>query len=451
MSPRILSAQVSVAGTTLKRIVALFDLFCQSAMSIYIQIRSVAASLTLLVCARALAETPATLVKQALHRNPELNFFAAEIVAAKGAVRTARTIRNPEVSTELGYKNSRERSGGISGDGAVLGLSVTQTFEYPGRIALRKAIANHDLALAELHLQQFRLTLASRVRSLAYTSANAQAKTKAVQEVTSQSRALVEVLTQRPVAGVAPQLEAQIIRANLLTFQRQERESTLAEKTIAAELNQLCGRAADAALTVNATPIAFTAISVRRLVEAARSNAFEIRIRQIELAQHGFKIALSKNERFPAIAIGPFYSFEDAIDREQRVGVGVSLPLPLWDRNIGNITSSQARQQQAEASLAMTAREIERRVTQTADTFEAKRTEIETWNTSVLAKLRDASDLADRSYRLGAIPLGTYIEIQKQYLDAVAAFNDAQKDALEAAQTLEILTGQKLYREEQGR
>jgi hypothetical protein len=29
--------------------------------------------------------------------------------------------------------------------------------------------------------------------------------------------------------------------------------------------------------------------------------------------------------------------------------------------------------------------------------------------------------------------------------------NDAQKDALEAAQTLEILTGRKLYREEQER
>jgi hypothetical protein len=40
------------------------------------------------------------------------------------------------------------------------------------------------------------------------------------------------------------------------------------------------------------------------------------------------------------------------------------------------------------------------------------------------------------------------VEIQKQYLEAIGAFNDAQKDALEAAQTLEILTDQKLYREE---
>ena len=419
-------------------------------MSIYTQTKSFASAI-LLVCASAFAETPEALVKQALQRNPELNFFVAEIAAAKGAVRTAGTLRNPELSTELGYKNSRENSGGAKGDGAILALSFSQTFEYPGRIALRKAIANHDLVVAELHLEQFRLTLAARVRSLAYAGTSAHERTKAVQEVISRIRTLSDVLKQRPLAGVAPQLEAQIISANLLTFHRQERESTLAEKTIAAELNQLCDRSAVAALAVSARPIIFTAVSVPGMVEAARSNSFDIRIRQVELAQQGFKVALSKNERFPSIAVGPFYSFEKAIDREQRAGLGISLPLPLWDRNAGNIASNQARQRQAEASLALAEREVERRVTQTVAALDAKRAEIETWKSGAMAELREASESADHNYRLGAVPLTTYIEIQKQYLEAIGAFNDAQKGALEAAQALEILTGRKLYREEQQR
>src|SRR5215468_3009179 len=322
-------------------------------MFIYTQTKSVTATAILLICATALAETPQKLVQQALHRNPELNFFVAEIAAAKGAVRTACTVRNPELNSELGYKNSRENSGGASGDGAILALSLSQTFEYPGRTALRKAIANHDLGLAELHLQQFRLTLAARVRSLSYALTTAHERTTAVQEVASRTQALNGVLKQRPLAGIAPQLEAEIISANLLTFQRQERESALMEKTIAAELNQLCGRSANAPLTVSASPVVFTSRSVSGLVQAARSNAFDIRLRQVELAQQGFKVALSKNERFPAIAVAPFYSLENAIDREHRVGLGISLPLPLWDRNVGNIASSKARQQQAEASLAM--------------------------------------------------------------------------------------------------
>ena len=204
-------------------------------MSIYSQTKSFAASAILLVYATALAETPEALVKQALQRNPELNFFVAEIAAAKGAARIAGTLRNPELSSELGYKNSRENSGGASGDGALLSLSFSQTFEYPGRIALRKAIANHDLVLAELHLEQFRLTLAARVRSLAYAMTSAHERTKAVQEIASRTQTLNDVLKQRPLPGIAPQLEAQIISSNLLTFQRQEHESTLAEKTDALE------------------------------------------------------------------------------------------------------------------------------------------------------------------------------------------------------------------------
>ena len=157
-------------------------------MPIYTKAIFVTASAVLLVGASSSAETPQTLVNQALQRNPELNFFAAEIAAAKGAARTAGTLRNPELSTEIGYKNSRENSGGSSGDGPIVALSFSQTFEYPGRVALRKAIANHDLGLAELHLQQFRLTLAARVRSLAYAMASAHERTKAVQEVASRAQ-----------------------------------------------------------------------------------------------------------------------------------------------------------------------------------------------------------------------------------------------------------------------
>jgi hypothetical protein len=44
--------------------------------------------------------TPAALVRQALANNPELRFYAAEIGAAEGALKTAGTIRNPELNTQ---------------------------------------------------------------------------------------------------------------------------------------------------------------------------------------------------------------------------------------------------------------------------------------------------------------------------------------------------------------
>ena len=188
----------------------------------------------MLVCASTLAETPEALVKQALQRNPELNFFVAEIAAAKGAVRTAGTVRNPELNSEVGYKNSRESSGGISGDGAILALSISQTVVYPGRIALRKAIANHDLVLAEIHLEQFRLTLVARVRSLAYAMSSANEKTKAVQEVASRTQTLNDVLKERPLAGSH--------RAGSTDYQRQFADFSAAGTRIGISGKNDCGR-----------------------------------------------------------------------------------------------------------------------------------------------------------------------------------------------------------------
>jgi cobalt-zinc-cadmium efflux system outer membrane protein len=311
---------------------------------------------------------------------------------------------------------------------------------------LRKAIANHDVELAELQLQQFRLTLAARVRGLAYAIANARKRSASAHEAAARFQELSEVLEQRPAAGLTPQLEARLIAANAFAFRRQEREAGLSQKSMTAELNQLCGRAPERPLQLTAGSVMFSIPSLPDLLTAARTKAFEIRLRQVELAQQGFKVALSQNERFPAIAVGPFYSFEKSTDTEHQAGLGISLPLPLWDRNSGNITTSKAREEQARALLETTAREVERRITQQFGILVAKREELETLGRDELEKFRDAAEQADHSYRLGAVPLPIYVETQKQYLELVSARNDLQKEALQAAQELEILTGLKLYR-----
>jgi len=39
------------------------------------------------------------------------------------------------------------------------------------------------------------------------------------------------------------------------------------------------------------------------------------------------------------------------------------------------------------------------------------------------------------------VPIATYVELQKQYLEAVDALLETRREALEAAQQLELLTG----------
>lgn len=397
----------------------------------------------------ARGETLEALVAQALAHNAEVKFYSAEIAAAKGSLKTAGTIRNPELSTQAGFKTTRDNSGGSSGTGGTFALSANPTFEYPGRIALRKAIAEGDIRLAALRLEEFRAALAARVRVLVGGVFIAQEKITAMREVADRFEALSDILGQRAPSGVTPLLEARIIEGNALTLRRQEREAALAAKIPLVQLNQLRGRPVTAALLLTNARVVFAEPPrLPSLLASARTNAFEIRIRESELTQQGFKVSLSKNERYPAITVGPYYSYEKAADREQQAGIGISLPLPFWDRNAGNIETSKAREQQAQASLLTTHREIERRVAESAAIFQAKREEIGKWEAETSEKFREAAESADRNYRLGAVPISIYVETQKQYLELVGALLDLKKDALQAAQELEILTGLKLYKAE---
>src|SRR5207249_5147718 len=179
------------------------------------------------------------LVEDVLEHNPELNFYRAEIAAAQGERRTAATWANPEISTTVGQK--QVRSGGLSDEGVAWSVTVQQTFEWPGRIPLRKAIANRQMQLAELGFAQFKVSLAARARTLAYGVFAAQKKAAAAKEVADRFRQLREVLVQRDPAGLTPQLETRIIEATELTLQRKSTEATLASQAALLELNQLRG------------------------------------------------------------------------------------------------------------------------------------------------------------------------------------------------------------------
>ena len=386
---------------------------------------------------------PATLdalVADVLEHNPELNFYRAEIAATKGERRTAGTWANPEVSTTVGQK--RVTSGGLSAEGVAWSVGVQQTFEWPGRIPLRKAIANHQTQLAELGFAQFKASLAARTRTLAYGLFAAQEKAAAAKEVANRFQQLREVLVQRDPAGLTPQLEARIIEATELTLQRKSTDATLAAQSAQLELNQLRGSPWTDALTVQPVKLAFTAAPEQeQLLMAAQTNNFELQMRRVELEQQGFKVSLARKDGYPAFSIGPYYSQERAGDREQQVGVGISLPLPLWNRNKGNVETAEARQAQAETSLYVTQRDLDRRIVQTALAYQTKLTEMGNWHPESVDEFRKAAELADRHYRLGAVPIATYVELQKQYLEAVEALLDTKKDALDAAAQLELLTG----------
>ena len=382
------------------------------------------------------------LVTQALAENPELKFYEVEIAVAKGGRKAAGSWANPEFSGEVGRKRVR---GDISAEGTAWAVSVQQTFEWPGRIALRKAIADRSVQLAEAGLEQFRAALAAEVRRKGYALFAAQRREAAAAEVAVRGEELVATLVQREPAGVTPLLETRAIEASVIKLRRAASEAAQQAMEAGFELNQLRGRAiGESIIIADVTPTFSELPSVNELIRRAGRGNFELRQRKIELAQQGFKVRLSENEAWPSIKAGPQFSQEKAHDTETRAGVGISIPLPLWNRNTGNIEAAKARELQAQTSLSLAQRGVERKLREHAASYALHRKEMERWNPKVAEQLREAATLADRHYRLGAVPLATYLEVQSSYLEALQAIYATQADALTALAEIELLTGTKL-------
>lgn len=380
------------------------------------------------------------IVAEALEKNPELKFYEAELSAAAAGRRSAGALANPEMNASIGRKTVR--TAGLSEEGVAWSVSLMQPFEWPGRLGLRKAIANRDLELARLGIAQFRTALAGRVRSLAHELVVAQQRAAASRAVAGRLNELRDTLVARDPAGLTPLLETRVIEASFVKAEHAAAEAEHDVEHLSIELNYWRGQSPIAPARVAVSSPQFPPPpALEEAYAAAATNNFDLRLRIVELEQQGFKVALARNERFPSFAVGPAISEERAGGRERIIGLAVSLPLPLWQNNRAKVDTAEARRVQAEAALESARRRLERDVADYRHKYEHA--------LGVLAKLRpdaiphfqEAAELADRHYRLGAVPLATYVELQRQYVEAVEALLDARKEAVEAAGQLELLTG----------
>ena len=70
--------------------------------------------------------------------------------------------------------------------------------------------------------------------------------------------------------------------------------------------------------------------------------------------------------------------------------------------------------------------------------------EMAQWRPDAQDQFRQAAELADRHFRLGAVPVTTYVEMQLKYLEALEALLATRNEVLEHRQELEALTGRPL-------
>ena len=395
-------------------------------------------ALLLLTAAQAEnAVTSSDLVNEALRQNPEIRFFEAEIDAARGGRQSAGQLANPEISTELGGMSLAQAK-----EGLVWRASILQVFDFPGRMSLRKAIADRDIELAHLGLQQFKSQLANEVRARAGDVLLLQRKEAAARSVRERLESLVEVLVQRDTGSVSALLERRILEATLLNSDRTLTDASKAAREAAAALNVLCGRGPDQSVKLAGAVTSFPDVPQLATLkqQAARTN-FDLPQKRLQVAKQGLKVDLTKSERWGDITFGPYMAGQHAGGTQIEGGFVVSIPLPLWNKNKGNIDAERARTQQAEALLGATLRDLERDLSVARSAYLAELDALSRWRPESEKQFADAAAEADRHYRLGAVPAATYVEMQRGYLDAMDSLIESRRNAWKHRMEIERLTG----------
>jgi outer membrane protein, heavy metal efflux system len=388
----------------------------------------------------------ASLVAEAYQKNPNVRFYEQEIAAARGERHTAGTWPNPDLSGQIGGKVYNSLGGQYLGTGPVWTVSLTETLEFPGRVSLRKAIADKQIALARIGLEQFRLSLRNQIELLCYRLLAAQDRATAAREVAQRFHDLIAVLVQREPAGPSPLVEMRILEGSAATLNRRATQAQIELESVKFELNLLRGVSMNLPVEVARQNVNLPTLpGSGQLVARAGERNFDLQTRRTELERQGIRLRLVQNEQWPSVKLGPYTAGEHVVDSKREVGLSLSMPLPFWDQVRGTEDVARARLNQAEVSLDTARRDVERKIITAAESYKKELKKLGENTPQLLGQLRDAAKLADDNYRLGVLPISTYTEIQSQYLEGIDAVLNSRLDALRNLADLEYLSGEQLH------
>jgi len=383
------------------------------------------------------------LVQDVIAQNPERQFYLRQLATAGTERQAAGRWADPEAVVEFGQRRASDPvTGALLGDGATYAVSVVQPIEFGGRIPLRRAIAERQIDLARMGLQQFDATLAARARALGFGLFAANEKAVVARTVAGRMRTLARVIVSRDPAGPAPRLDAAALQATARSAERTAAAVDAEENTILYELNQLRGAPFEGRLRIVRPDMNLPDLPPSNALAAnANANNFELRALRAQFAQQGLRVDLAKKRRLPNVSVGPYYDRARSDIRETNFGLRLSTTLPLWNREAGEVATEQGRQAQANAALLEAERKVARQVFNEAAQYEAKREALAHWGNTSLQRFAEAAEEADRNFQLGAIPLTTYTQMQQSYVEATNAVLDTRHEAIAALLQLRALNG----------
>lgn len=386
-------------------------------------------------CFAALDLTSA--VAEAQSNNPELRVLQAGVAASKGAVTTARTFANPEANIAPGVKRTVDNS--VSNREFHGNLEVSQTLKFPGKRALEIAIAQQNVEVSLLALEAFRFQIAAKVRRAFYELLAAQQVVGLRKEQVHSASVFVESARKRAESGYASDFETLKSQADWIAASKAllqaEGKITAARIT----LNTLLGRNPSGGLEITGTLDGLAPRGSFRdfvALAVARNPSLVTQMRQAEIA--GLNLRSARLSRNPDFTLAPSLEYTE---NEQIFGVGISLPLPLWDQKKGEIQTATAEQKKTLAEIEKSRAEIAGEVTKAAANLQIAKDSAALYTPEFLDKMKALVAQAEQGYAQNATTLIIYLDAKRTYFDSLSDYYESLSAIADSRADLESAVG----------
>ncbi len=383
--------------------------------------------------------TPDAAVTLALEQNRDLAAARYAIQQAQGRLKQAGLWPNPE------FELSRQSDRAFANEGEYgFSTGFKQRFPITGRLSKAKAVARVDVAQAVAEVRNQERLLAGDALSLSRELLVTQEKLKANEELQTTIRRLIEVSEKRLQVAEVSAADVNLAKLELQKLTLAQAALLNQLEIAATALNRLLGREPKSPLQVSG--VASVEFDPNKIAEISR-QALALRpdrqLAALGIDRAGAEIKLAKAEKWEDWTVGFDYSRERSIfseptrldDTDNFIGLSVSIPLPLWNRNQGRVAEARATQQRAEAEL----KALELRIATEAQTTE---NQMRRW-LGILRQYREESiklaeeniALLQKGYADGLVNITAVIQAQQQLtelrqnsLDALGEFIRAKTE-----------------------
>jgi cobalt-zinc-cadmium efflux system outer membrane protein len=361
-------------------------------------------------------------LQTAFANNPDLAAAQWDIGIAQGDRLQAGLMPNPEVSWEAEdtRRNSRTTT-----------VMINQAIEIGGKRGARIDVASRAQEAAAIELERKRNVLRADVIQAFYTSSTAQQKLLLSRQSLELAEHGLRVADGRidsgkssPVEGTRAQVQLSEVR---LAVRRAERDEANAYQQLA----HVMGAPLPTFARVGNADLPLPAVPESARLLARLGDTAELRLAKLQIDQREASLGLEKAQRIPdlTVSVGSQYS---ELERERVNVVGLSMPIPLFNRNQGNVLAAARRTDQARDLRNASELRLRSEIQASLDQWLTANTEVQSFNTTILPAAQRAVDSATRGFEMGKFNFldvldaqRTLIAARSQYIQSIAEATDA--------------------------